>query len=105
MCRSPFMTSNGIYPVKLIFVAVTLHGAEFVMSTRVYHIAGLSSHISSTATSLNNFQGRLQGLVVNGERIFDEAHLKQIQYEGMNILNFRYIRMQIWLFSKHHIFK
>ena len=89
MFSSPFMTSNCSYPVKLIFVAVTLHGAEFVMSTRVYHIAGLSSHISSTATSFNNFQGRLQGLVVNGERILDEAHLKQIQYEGMNILNFK----------------
>ena len=68
-----------------------MHGAEFEMSTRVYHIAGLSSRISSTATSLNNFQGRLQGLVVNGERVLDEAHLKQIQYEGTNILKFKHI--------------
>ena len=77
--------------IKLLLCLVTMHGAEFEMSTQVYHIAGLSSRISSSVTSLNNFQGRLQGLVVNGERILDEAHLKQIQYEGMNILKFKHI--------------
>ena len=29
-----------------------------------------------------NFSGRLQQLVINGERILDEAHLKQLDYEG-----------------------
>ena len=29
-----------------------------------------------------NFSGRLQQLVINGERILDEAHLKQLHYEG-----------------------
>ena len=51
------------------------------MSVRVYHVAGLSPRLSATS-SQENFQGRLQGLVVNGERILDEAHLKQVEYEG-----------------------
>ena len=51
------------------------------MSIRVYHVAGLSPRLAATS-SQENFQGRLQGLVVNGERILDEAHLKQVEYEG-----------------------
>ena len=66
---------------KNFLVAATLHGAEAGMSVRVYHVAGLSPRLSATS-SQENFQGRLQGLVVNGERILDEAHLKQLEYEG-----------------------
>ena len=51
------------------------------MVARFYHIGGLPHRISTTS-SAQNFQGRLQGLVINGERILDEAHLKQIDYEG-----------------------
>lgn len=66
---------------KKFIVAATLHGAESAMSIRVYHVAGLSPRLGATS-SQENFQGRLQGLVVNGERILDEAHLKQVEYEG-----------------------
>ena len=68
----------------MVKFSVTLHGAEQVMVARFYHIAGLSPRISSSI-STDNFQGRLQGLVINGERILDEAHLKQIEYEGSKI--------------------
>ena len=51
------------------------------MAARFYHIGGLPPRVSTTS-SVQNFQGRLQGLVINGERILDEAHLKQIEYEG-----------------------
>ena len=64
-----------------IYCLVTLHGAEDAMAARFYHIGGLPPRVSTTS-SVQNFQGRLQGLVINGERILDEAHLKQIDYEG-----------------------
>ena len=60
---------------------MTLHGAQDEMAVRFYHIGGFPPRISTTS-SAKNFQGRLQGLVINGERILDEAHLKQIDYEG-----------------------
>ena len=52
------------------------------MSSRYYHIGGISPGNSETS-SAKNFEGRLQQLVINGERVLDEAHLKQIEYEGL----------------------
>ena len=51
------------------------------MSCRFYHIGGISPR-NSVTSSAKNFEGRLQQLVINGERVLDEAHLKQIEYEG-----------------------
>ena len=81
--RLPFDSKLRGYWLLLIFPAclVTLHGAEDAMAARFYHIGGLPPRVSTTS-SVQNFQGRLQGLVINGERILDEAHLKQIDYEG-----------------------
>ena len=58
------------------YVAVRVVGAA--MNVREYHV----SRASSSSASGTKFQGRLQGLMINGERILDEAHLKQIDYEG-----------------------
>jgi len=83
---------------------VTLHGAEQVMVARFYHIAGLSPRISSSI-STDNFQGRLQGLVINGERILDEAHLKQIEYEGN--VKFQHMEDSVYKpvsFTSHHTY-
>ena len=60
---------------------MTIHGADHLMMASVYYIAGESS---ATGNS-ENFEGRLQGLVINGDRILDEAHLKQIDYEGKSL--------------------
>ena len=76
---------KSIFKEHFCFIA-TLHGAEAEMSVRVYHVAGLSPRVAKTS-SLENFQGRLQGLVVNGERILDEAHLKQVEYEGKSFIS------------------
>ena len=54
---------------------MTVLGAAAAMNVRSYHVA-------SAASSQENFQGRLQGLIINGDRILDEAHLKQIEYQG-----------------------
>ena len=54
---------------------MTVLGAAAAMNVRSYHVA-------SAASSKENFQGRLQGLIINGDRILDEAHLKQIEYQG-----------------------
>jgi hypothetical protein len=62
------------------------------MSCRFYHIGGISPR-NSVTSSAKNFEGRLQQLVINGERILNEAHLKQIEYEGyflMFILEMNY---------------
>ena len=57
------------------------------MSCRYYHIGGISPGNSETS-SAKNFEGRLQQLVINGERVLDEAHLKQIEYEGLVLFIF-----------------
>ena len=61
------------------YVAVRVVGAA--MNVREYHVSR-ASRASSSSASGTKFQGRLQGLMINGERILDEAHLKQIDYEG-----------------------
>ena len=76
-----------VWPSVDCCVSVTLHGAPDEMAARFYHIGGLPPRISTTS-SAQNFQGRIQGLVINGERILDEAHLKQIDYEGEVEVNF-----------------
>ena len=76
-----------IYPViNSTYFSVTVHGADPVMSCRYYHIGGISPR-NSVTSSAKNFEGRLQQLVINGERVLDEAHLKQIEYEGFLCLD------------------
>ena len=52
-----------------------------VMPYRYYHIGGISPR-TSVSSSVPNFEGRLQQLVVNGVRLVDESHLQEIEYEG-----------------------
>ena len=81
------MTTLFHASLHLLFL-VTLHGAESVMSCRFYHIGGISPR-NSVTSSVENFEGRLQQLVINGERVLDEAHLKQLEYEGVTKIPFR----------------
>jgi len=81
-----------------------VHGAEAVMSCRYYHIGGISPGNSETS-SAKNFEGRLQQLVINGERVLDEAHLKQIEYEGN--VKFQHMEDSVYhpvSFTSHHTY-
>jgi len=83
---------------------VTVHGAEPVMSCRYYHIGGISPR-NSVTSSAKNFEGRLQQLVINGERVLDEAHLKQIEYEGN--VKFQHMEDSVYhpvSFTSHHTY-
>ena len=64
------------------------------MSCRFYHIGGISPR-NSVTSSAKNFEGRLQQLVINGERVLDEAHLKQIEYEGFLSIIFSFVSIKI----------
>jgi len=81
------------------------NGAEAVMTARFYHIGGTPSHHQSTSSPMENFSGRLQQLVINGERILDEAHLKQLSYEGT--VKFQHMEDSVHQpvsFSSHHTY-
>jgi len=60
---------------------IEAYGMADVMPYRYYHIGGISPR-TSVSSSVPNFEGRLQQLVVNGVRLVDESHLQEIEYEG-----------------------
>lgn len=79
-------------------------GAENVMTFGIYHVGGISPRSQTTATT-PSFNGRLQQLVINGQRILDEAHLHQLQHEGN--VKFQQVESSIYnaiSFSSHHTY-
>ena len=74
-------THNLYHCVFLVAIITILVSSSLPFITKSSHIEIWRRAIVKEINR-ENFSGRLQQLVINGERILDEAHLKQLDYEG-----------------------